>query len=143
MHISHPRIALVTGASRSLGLGFAAARQLAELDHHVILTARTGEQAEERATELRRDGFRATGLPLDLADRTSISRLAAELADAVDHLDVLINNASAMPDFQTRSALAVDLDELLALFEANVLGLLKLCFRFRCCCRRVRPASSM
>lgn len=122
MQISHPRIALVTGASRSLGLGFAVARRLAELDHHVILTARMVGQAEELAAELRRDGFSATALPLDLADRASISRLTAELTGAVGHLDVLINNASAMPDFQTRSALDVDLDALHALFEVNVFG---------------------
>ena len=122
MKISHPRIALVTGASRSLGLGFAVGRKLAELDHHVILTARTVGQAEDLAAVLRRDGFRATALALDLSDRTSIDRLAVELADAVGHLDVLINNASAMPDFQTRSALDVDLDALQALFAVNVFG---------------------
>ena len=122
MSISHPRIALVTGASRSLGLGFAVARQLAEQDHHVILTARKVEQAEELATALRRDGLRASALPLDLADRASLRGLAAELSETVDHLDALINNASAMPDFETTSALEVDLDALRALFEVNVFG---------------------
>ena len=35
-----PKYALVTGVSRRLGLGFAVARQLAELNYHLILTAR-------------------------------------------------------------------------------------------------------
>jgi NAD(P)-dependent dehydrogenase (short-subunit alcohol dehydrogenase family) len=120
--IFHPRIALITGASRRLGLGFAVARQLAELEHHVILTARTVGPAEELAAELRRDGFSASVLALDVADRTSISRLTTELNGAAGHLDVLINNASAMPDFQTRSALDVDLGALHALFDVNVFG---------------------
>ena len=41
-----PKYALVTGVSRRLGLGFAVARQLAELDYHVILTARDIRQAK-------------------------------------------------------------------------------------------------
>lgn len=122
MPISHSRIALVTGASRWLGLGFAVARQLAGLDYHVILTARQVEQAEALAAELRREGLRATALPLDLSDRASVDALASALSTIADHLDVLINNASAMPDFESRSALDVDLDALRSLFEINVFG---------------------
>lgn len=122
MQISRPRTALITGASRSLGLGFAVARRLAELDHHVILTARRVEQAEELAATLRRDGLSASALALDLVDGASVRGLATGLSDTIDHLDVLINNASAMPDFETSSALEVDLDALHALFEVNVFG---------------------
>ena len=46
-----PKYALVTGVSRRLGLGFAVARQLAELNYHVILTARDVRQAEERGDD--------------------------------------------------------------------------------------------
>jgi NAD(P)-dependent dehydrogenase (short-subunit alcohol dehydrogenase family) len=116
------RTALITGASRRLGLGFAVARQLAEQNHNVILTARNLWQAEELAAALRNDGFNATALRLDLADRSSIDELADRLNGTIDHLDVLVNNASHMPDFQTRSALDVDLDALRSLFEVNVLG---------------------
>ncbi len=116
------KYALITGASRSLGLGFAVARQLAELDYHVILTARNIGQAEELAVELRRAGYSATALRLDLADRSSIYEAADYLAKTCDHLDVLVNNASHMPDFRTRSALDVDLDALHAAFEVNVFG---------------------
>lgn len=50
------KTALITGASRPLGLGFAVARQLAEQDDDVILTARDAARAEERAAELRAAG---------------------------------------------------------------------------------------
>lgn len=116
------KIALITGVSRPLGLGFAVARQLAELDYHVILTARDVRQAEELAGELRRESHTATALRLDLADRTSIHEAVDYLASTFDHLDVLVNNASHMPDFRTRSALDVDLDALHAAFEAGVFG---------------------
>lgn len=124
MQHHHPvsRTALITGASRRLGLGFAVARQLAEQDYSVILTARSLSQAEELAAELRDDGFNATALSLDLADRSSIDALAERLGSTLDRPDVLVNNASHMPDFNTRSALDVDLDALRALFEVNVFG---------------------
>lgn len=117
-----PRTALITGVSRSLGLGFAVARQLAEKNHHVILAARDEIQAGRLAAELREAGHQATSLRLDLANRSSIHEAADHLTRTIDHLDVLVNNASAMPDFNTRSALEVDLDALHLAFEVGVFG---------------------
>jgi NAD(P)-dependent dehydrogenase (short-subunit alcohol dehydrogenase family) len=117
-----PRIALITGVSRPLGLGFAVARQLAEQDYHVVLAARDVRQAEERALVLRRVGHTATAMRLDLADRSSIRDAAERVTRTFDHLDVLVNNASPLPDFHTRSALDVDLDALQAAFAVNVFG---------------------
>lgn len=116
------KYALITGVSRPLGLGFAVARELAEMNYHVVLTARDVSQAEELATELRRMGHTATALRVDLTNRTSIHEAADQLSGIMDHLDVLVNNASSMPDFHTRSALDVDLDELQNAFEVDVFG---------------------
>jgi len=116
------KYALVTGVSRRLGLGFAVARQLAELNYHVILTARDLRQAEELAVELRRAGHSSSALRLDLADRTSINEVAEQVTKTFDHLDVLVNNASSFPDFRTRSALEVDLDALHEAFAVDVFG---------------------
>jgi NAD(P)-dependent dehydrogenase (short-subunit alcohol dehydrogenase family) len=57
-----------------------------------------------------------------LADRRSIAQAADRLGGIIDALDVLVNNASAMPDFNTRSALEVDPDELQAAFDVSVFG---------------------
>jgi NAD(P)-dependent dehydrogenase (short-subunit alcohol dehydrogenase family) len=121
-----PKTALIIGVSRPLGLGFAVARQLAERDYHVILTARDVRQAETLAVELRRAGHTATALRLDLADRTCIHETADHFTRTFDHLDVLVNNASTMPDFHTRSALDVDCDSLHEAFEVDVFGCLGL-----------------
>ena len=48
-HMSRIKVALVTGASRSIGLGVAVARSLAEQGYHVIVTARNSAQAEDQA----------------------------------------------------------------------------------------------
>ncbi len=117
-----PKYALVTGVSRPLGLGFAVARQLAELNYHVILTARDVRRAEELAVELRRAGHSSTALRLDLADRTSINEAAERVTQTSEHLDVLVNNASSFPDFSIRSALDVELDALQEAFAVDVFG---------------------
>lgn len=118
--VSHT--ALITGVSRPLGLGFAVARQLAEKNYHVILAARDEAQADKLAEELRGEGLSASALRLDLADQSSIRNAAGRLASMIEHLDVLVNNASAMPDFRTRSAFDVDLDALHMAFEVKVFG---------------------
>ncbi|MFJ5266045.1 SDR family NAD(P)-dependent oxidoreductase [Streptomyces sp. NPDC088387] len=117
-----PRTALVTGAGRAAGLGFAVARRLAELDHHVVLTARDPAAVEPLAERLRQEGHAATALRLDLSDRASIDEVADHLTRTFDQLDVLINNASAMPDFRTLSALDADMDTVRSAMDVSVIG---------------------
>ncbi|SDX30569.1 Short-chain dehydrogenase [Amycolatopsis xylanica] len=116
------KTALLTGTSRSAGLGFAVARQLAELGYHVILTARDVSRAEPLAEQLRQEGHAATALRLDLTDQASMREAVDHLGRTFGHLDVLINNASGMPDFRVLSALDADLDEVRSAMEVNVLG---------------------
>jgi NAD(P)-dependent dehydrogenase (short-subunit alcohol dehydrogenase family) len=120
--MSSPKIALITGAGRSLGLGVAIARALAEQGHHVIVSARNGAQAEQRAAALRGEGFSAEGLRLDLTDTDGFARIAEQIRLQHGHLDVLVNNASAMPDSGARSALDVDIAHLRAALDITVVG---------------------
>ena len=88
------KLALVTGASR--GIGAATAEELANAGAHVILVARTAsalEQVEERIHEA---GGTATIAPLDLTDGTSVSKLAAAIAERWEKLDVLVLNAAML-----------------------------------------------
>ncbi len=116
------RVALVTGASRSIGLGVAVARLLAGQGYHVVVTARNGEQAEEQASMLRGEGLSAEGCRLDLAKTDDFARIAAHVRPLHGHLDVLVNNASTMPDREARSALDVDITELRNALDVDVVG---------------------
>jgi NAD(P)-dependent dehydrogenase (short-subunit alcohol dehydrogenase family) len=113
------KTALITGASRPVGLGFAVARLLAEQGYHVILTARDVARAEPLAAELRAAGHQATALRLDLTDPASITEAAARLTG---HLDVLINNASDVVDFTALSALEADVNAVRSALDIDVLG---------------------
>ncbi|WP_090771329.1 SDR family oxidoreductase [Nonomuraea maritima] len=77
------KTALITGASR--GLGLALARSLAGAGWNLVLTARGARDLERAAAELG-----ATAIPGDVTDPAHVARLAA----AVPALDLLVNNAS-------------------------------------------------
>ncbi|MFJ2774563.1 SDR family NAD(P)-dependent oxidoreductase [Streptomyces sp. NPDC087300] len=116
------KTALVTGAGRPAGLGFAVATRLAEAGFHVVVTGRDLAAVEPLAEGLRQDGYAATALCVDLSDRASMDVAAAHLTRAFGHLDVLINNASGMPDFATLSALEADMDVVRSAMEVSVIG---------------------
>jgi NAD(P)-dependent dehydrogenase (short-subunit alcohol dehydrogenase family) len=116
------KVALITGASRPIGLGIAVARALAEQDYHVIVTARNGAQAEEQAAMLRRQGHSAEGCRLDLTDTDDFARIAQHVRTEHGCLDVLVNNASTMPDRGARSVLDVDIADVRSALDVDVVG---------------------
>ena len=79
--------ALVTGAGR--GIGLAAAAGMAQSGAHVVLAARTLEEVEAAAAEIRSDGGSAEALRLDVTDLPAVRAVLA----AQPAFDVLINNA--------------------------------------------------
>lgn len=88
------KLALVTGASR--GIGAATAEELARAGAHVILVARTANALEQVEERIHEQGGTATIAPLDLTDGTSVSKLAAAIAERWDKLDVLVLNAGML-----------------------------------------------
>ncbi len=89
------RIALVTGASRSIGAATAKARAAAGA--HVILTARKTHDLEAVEEDIHQGGGSATIAPMDLAEGDGIARLAAAVAERWQRLDVLVINAAMLP----------------------------------------------
>ncbi|HXH20749.1 MAG TPA: SDR family oxidoreductase [Dehalococcoidia bacterium] len=85
------RTAIVTGASR--GLGVYIARALAGQGVDLVLAARNQAALEDLARELRARGRRAIALPVDLRRAEDIERLAASAAAEFGRVDLLVNNA--------------------------------------------------
>lgn len=114
-----PLTILVTGANK--GIGLEVCRQLARLNHRVILSARSVERGEAAVAQLKKEKLNVEFLQLDTSDEASISRAAADLAKRVPALNVLINNAAIL---QTWMGTIVDVTakELRETFDTNVVG---------------------
>jgi NAD(P)-dependent dehydrogenase (short-subunit alcohol dehydrogenase family) len=88
---------VMTGATN--GIGLAAAQELAGLGAELTIVARSEQRA---AVALERIRGAAEGAPApevaiaDLSSQAEVRRLAAELLDRYDRIDVLVNNAGAM-----------------------------------------------
>jgi NAD(P)-dependent dehydrogenase (short-subunit alcohol dehydrogenase family) len=85
------RTALVTGATG--GVGRVVARELAKQGWRVLVHGRDRGRGEALVQEIEKAGGNATFLAADLASLAEVRRLADEVRQQTDRLDLLINNA--------------------------------------------------
>ena len=116
------RTALITGASR--GLGLALARALAEDDWNLIIDAR-GEEALEGARSELSKKTSVIAIPGDVSDPGHRTALADAVHDA-GGLDVLVNNASILGPSPQPALLDYPLDVLEDVYRKNVISPLAL-----------------
>jgi 3-oxoacyl-[acyl-carrier protein] reductase len=106
------RVAVVTGAGSPDGIGFAAARLLAELGAAVMLSATTA-RIQDRVSELRDAGFDAAAVIADLTDAGAAAGLVTATLQQWGRLDIVVNNAGmvsvASPVFEAGTADSMDL----------------------------------
>ena len=116
-----PQTALITGASRGLGLGLA--RSLA-LEHglRVAMVAREPAPLERAVAELRAAGGEAVGIVADVADKRAIHRIVGQAAAAIGDIDTLVNNASTLGPTPLRSLLDSECEDFEAVLASNLLG---------------------
>lgn len=126
------RVALVTGANQ--GIGFQIAKDLVANGFTVLVGSRNVDRGETAAKQI---GEFAAAIQLDVTDSASIRAAAERIRSEFGRLDVLVNNAAIsntgrMPDesvedyaMKTRPSV-VSLDEVRAIWDTNVFGVLAL-----------------
>lgn len=112
------RCVVVTGASS--GIGKACAEAFARMGWHVIATGRDAsrcEQAREEIEALASPAARIDFLRGDFTEMSDVMRMAGEIAERTDRLDVLVNNAGGVRDGLYRTSQGLE-----ATFAANHLA---------------------
>jgi NAD(P)-dependent dehydrogenase (short-subunit alcohol dehydrogenase family) len=115
--------AVITGASR--GLGLALARALAAAGWELVVDARGEEELTAAATELGRTTA-VNAVPGDVADEAHRLDLAAAVDALGCELDLLVHNASVLGPSPQPSVAEYPVIELERVYAANVFGPLRL-----------------
>ena len=87
-------VALVTGASR--GLGLLLARELGRNGCPLVLCARDGAELDRAAGELRAEGAQLITITGDITDDGMAQRLVDAAVEQYGRLDILVNNAGVI-----------------------------------------------
>jgi len=108
---------LITGANS--GIGYEAARALAQHGATVVMACRSRSKADDAVARIAATKPSGTTevLEMDLSDLDSVKNAAAEFLSAHDRLDILVNNAGLMATPEQRTAQGFEMQ-----FGVNHLG---------------------
>ncbi len=119
------RVALVTGAGRGLGKAMAVA--LAEAGADVVVAARTVQQIEQTASEVRQTGRNCLPVRADVSKSVEVRALVESTLARFGKIDILVNNAGGGTP---RSFVAISDEEWKESLDANLSSVFY-------CCREV------
>ena len=114
--------ALITGASR--GLGRRTAEKLARKGWDLLLVARSFDQLESLATELRSQGVSVAVAALDLTDQAAVVPTLQSLLSGQEPPKLLINNAGAA---YTGDLVSMPLERWNWLMQLNLTSVMQVC----------------
>lgn len=120
MNLLQDKVVIVSGIGP--GLGQAIALRAAAQGADLVLAARTASKLDDVAKQVDALGRRAICVPHDIKEDPA--PLVAATLRAYGRIDVLVNNAFAMPTMRDLSK--VDLDSVRESFDTNVIGTLRL-----------------
>ena len=112
------KVVVVSGVGP--GLGKAICRRMADAGATVVLAARTESRLTEIAAEL---GENTLVVPTDITDDTAVDNLRERVIDRFGRVDVLVNNAFALPSMKPLAR--TDFDQITASLNLTVLGTLR------------------
>ena len=115
------RVALITGASRGIGLQIA--RDFAAAGARTVLAARNLDLIRQGTEILQTEGKSAVGIQLDVTDKASIRSAVEEVISSQGRIDILVNNAGVTRDGLLMRMKDEDWDQVMA---TNLKGVFRL-----------------
>ncbi len=94
------KVALVTGVSRAGQVGQAVARALASEGAALAIVARSRENVEARAQELKADGARVLPIAVNLVDEIEVRQMLDQVAAQYGRIDVVVNLAGGLTRYK-------------------------------------------
>lgn len=119
--------AIITGAGRGIGLGIAEA--FAQQGCSLVITARSTDELENAANNLRVHGNPVHIIPCDLADESATRTMMKQAIEHLGGVDILVNNAG-FASFKAFEELSME--DWRQTFEVNIMAV-------AVCCQEVLP----
>ena len=95
-HTLSTKVALITGAARKKGIGWATACKLAEAGCDIAAVYyNSSDEVQELVKKIESMGRKAVALQANVADHQSVKELASSFSQHFDRLDFLISNAAS------------------------------------------------
>lgn len=106
------QVALVTGASR--GIGLAIAQVFGAAGARLAIVARDAERLEKTAQGLRDDGFEVLALAGDVSVEADVNHIVSRVIAEYGRVDILVNNAGLLQSGPITNFSAADWEGMLA-----------------------------
>lgn len=112
------QVAIITGGGR--GIGAASALLLAQAGASIVLSARSEEEIEAVAEQIRRNGGKALAVTGDVSDVEQVEEIVESALTEYDRVDILVNNAGII--WPVDEAAYADADEWTYNIHVNLVG---------------------
>ena len=114
------KVAIVTGASKGLGRGFAV--RLAEEGAKVVAAARGTEGLAATVKQIEEQGGTAIAIKVDVSSEEDVQRMVKETIAKFGKIDILVNNAAIYGGMEPKPFYEVEYDEMLSHMKVTVMG---------------------
>lgn len=108
----HEQVALITGASRGIGLEIA--RQFGAAGARLAIVARDATRLANAAHELRTAGYDVLDCAADVADEAQVQETVARVTSQFGRTDILVNNAGILQAGRITDFSSADWERMLA-----------------------------